>query len=118
MSKKLEILLDAIEKGSFLPISHAYQAYMEERKKLPQQGDMIEVCNYPEGEWEKRKVVGFQTNGNVVTEKENGIICSWKHYRIPTPKKKWKVVKDSHGTLGVLREEHETDLPVITTFED
>jgi hypothetical protein len=123
MSKsKLEILLEEVGKLTLPPLlgdlANAYQAYMEERKTLPQQGDMIEVCNNLEGEWNKSKFVGFQSNGNVVTENENGFICSWKHYRIPTPKKKWKVVKDDVGYYTVDADTATGDLPIITTFED
>lgn len=123
MSKsKLELLIECVKDYAYtfnqLSLSKALKDYMEERKTLPQQGDMIEVCNNLEGEWNKSKVVGFQSNGNVVTENEYGFICSWKHYRIPTSKKKWNVVKNSDGVRFVQLAERSTDLPIITTFED
>jgi hypothetical protein len=95
------------------------QETLEEVALRIYQGDLIEVCNYLEGEWNTRKVVGFQSNGNVVTEKENGVICSWKNYRIPTPKKKWKVVRGNDtGNPYLMPYEQGTTLPIITTFED
>jgi hypothetical protein len=119
---KLDLLLDEVIALNFVtalqPLNNALQDYMEERKTLPRTGDMIEVCNNLEGEWNKSKVVGFQSNGNVVTENEYGFICSWKQYRIPTPKKKWKVVKDSYGFRLIFPQDHPTELPIITIFED
>jgi|688.fasta_scaffold1653392_1 hypothetical protein len=123
MSKsKLEILLEEVGKLTLPPLlgdlANAYQAYMEERKKLPQQGDLIEVKNVENQDWQIRKFIGFKINGEFVTENEFGYVGTWKHYRIPTPKKKWNVVKNSDGVRFVQLAERSTDLPIITTFED
>lgn len=118
MSKsKLEILLEAIEEGAFRGINEAYEAYMEERKTLPQAGQEIEVWDGAERSGYTESFRGFCSNGRVITEIDKKIFV-WKHYRIPTPKKKWKVVKDIKGHLAILSEDYQTDLPIITTFED
>ena len=119
MSKKLEELLEAIEKWNLSEaINKAYNAYMEERKSIPQAGQEIEVRDNERQDWINKRFIGFTKNGEVVTENECGYVGTWKHYRIPTPKKKWKVVKDSYGYRLIFPVEHETDLPIITTFED
>jgi hypothetical protein len=121
MSKsKLEILLDVVLGYTYVHknIADAYQAYMEERKTLPQAGQEIEVSDT--GKWvgRFRKFIGFDSKGGVVVECENGSPYPYNHYRIPTPNKKWKVVKDSYGFRLIFPEDHPTDLPTITTFED
>ena len=119
MSKsKLEILLETIEKWNvFGEVHRAYKAYMEERKKLPQQGQEIDVLDDKRAKLVIQKFIGFTTNGGIVSEDIDGIIHYSHHYRIPTPKKKWKVVKDGIAFI-VVEFNHETDLPIITTFED
>lgn len=138
MSKKLEELLEAIEGGyNSYELADAYQAYMEERKTIPQQGDLIEVRNSEKGEWIIKKFISF-ANGLVIADddpqrggktpercanvgeyfkQQLKYINYWKYYRIPTPKKKWKVVKDGIAFI-VVEFDHPTDLPIITTFED
>jgi len=123
MSKsKLEILLEEVGKLTLPPLlgdlANAYQAYMEERKTLPQAGQEIEVTDHKNQEWVIQKFIGFAEDCRVVTESTNGIIECWKHYRIPTPKKNWKVVKDSYGFRLIFPQDHPTELPIITTFED
>jgi hypothetical protein len=116
---KLEVLLDAIKAWNILKtIDEAYNAYMEERKTLPQAGDEIEIKNVDGQDWQIRKFIGFKKNGEIITENEGGYVGTWKHYRIPTPKKKWKVVKDSDGFRLIFPFDHPTDIPIITTFED
>lgn len=120
MSKsKLEILLEAIEGGyNYSALADAYHSYMEERKSIPQAGQEIEVRDNERQDWINKRFIGFTKNGEVVTENEVGYVGTWKHYRIPTPKKKWKVVKDSYGYRLIFPFDHPTDLPIITTFED
>lgn len=113
---KLEILLEAIEEGAFRGINEAYEAYMEERKTLPQAGQEIEVGDNLSALFEK--FIGFTANGKIATEDSYGIVTVWNNYRIPTPKKKWKVVKDSYGLHLIFPFDYPTDLPIITTFED
>jgi hypothetical protein len=120
MSKsKLEILLEAIDDGGYRAINNAYQAYMEERKTLPQAGQEIEVWDVNRPPLIIHKFIGFTTDGRVVSEDINGVIGYWKHYRIPKPKKKYKVVKDT--LLGFMILPFNTPMPnaeIITTFED
>lgn len=114
---KLELLLEAIKNRSFYTsIEEAYQAYMEERNTIPQAGQDIEVRDNERQDWINKRFIGFTKNGEVVTENECGYVGTWKHYRIPTPKKKWKVVRDGIAFI-VVEFDHETDLPIITTFE-
>ena len=90
MSKKLETLLEAIEVGSWVPIRHAYHAYIEERNTMPQVGQYIEVRDDNEFNWSVRKFAAFAPNGDVITENKYGIVTRWNHYRIPVAKKKWR----------------------------
>lgn len=121
MSKsKLEILLDVVLGYTYVhkDIADAYQAYMEERKKLPQQGDMIEVSDHENIEWVVRKFIAFHNKG-VLVKNASGFAVFYNNYRIPTPKKKWKVVKTHvSNSLFIIPYEQETDCPIITTFED
>ena len=124
MSKsKLELLLEAIKNRSFYTsIEEAYQAYMEERKTIPHAGQEIEVSD-DEQEWVIRKFIAFCPSGRCIAYNEGdkrGATFSypWQHYRIPTPKKKWKVVRHSYSIHLIFPEDYQTDLPIITTFED
>ena len=120
MSKKLDELLEAIERFNLSgAICRAYDAYMEERETLPQVMQEIEVRNNDIGEWLKMKFVGFAEDGRVVTESINGLVSTYIFYRIPTPKKKYKVVKDT--LLGFLILPFNTPMPnaeIIAIFED
>ena len=87
---KLELLLEAIEGFkhclSYRAVNTAYQAYMEERKTIPQQGDLIEVRNSEKGEWIIKKFISF-ANGLVIADDDEAELPDyWKYYRIPTPK--------------------------------
>jgi hypothetical protein len=121
---KLEILLEEAKSLSALydytKLASAYNEYMEERKTIPQPGQEIEVTNFMEwGSTPKiEKFIGFKSDGTVITESECGEVDYWDYYRIPTPKKKWNVVKNSDGIRFVQLAERSTDLPIITTFED
>lgn len=118
---KLEILLEEVGKLEFnigfASLADAYQAYMEERKTIPQQGQEIEVRDNEGEEWVNKIFIGFTTNGLAVTESINFKIYKWHHYRIQTQKKKWKVVKGERFPF-VLLQSDTTDLPTIITFED
>jgi hypothetical protein len=122
MSKKLDELLEAIERFNLSgAICRAYDAYMEESKTIPQPGQEIEVTNSMEwGSTPKiEKFIGFKSDGTVITESECGEVDYWDYYRIPTPKKKYKVVKDT--LLGFMILPFNTPMPnaeIITTFED
>jgi hypothetical protein len=88
---------------------------LEERKTIPQQGDLIEVRNSEKGEWIIKKFISF-ANGLVIADDDEAELPDyWKYYRIPTSKKKWKVVKDGIAFI-VVEFDHPTDLPIITTF--
>jgi hypothetical protein len=116
MSKKLDELLEAINQWNLSEaINKAYNAYLEERMTLPQQGDMIEVRSNVL--WYNERFIGFNSYGKAITEDKHGKITIWDYYRIPTPKKKWKVVKGELFPF-VLLESDITDFPTITTFED
>jgi hypothetical protein len=123
MSKsKLEILLDVVLGYTYVhkDIADAYQAYMEERKTLPQAGQEIEVRHSDKGDWLKREFVAMSPCGRCIAyNKETNCSSFWNYYRIPTPKKKWKVVKTHvSNSLFIIPYEQETDCPIITTFED
>ena len=121
MSKsKLDLLLGAVKAHIYLhsDIQDAYQAYMEERKTLPQSGQIIEVRATDTGEWVKRKFIGFSTTGKVVVESMCGTSIDFNNYRIPTPKKKWKVVRRAGGKPFLVSEEDYIIGDIITTFED
>ena len=124
---KLEILLKAVDNWNidknqrmhYSPaVKNAYNAYMEERKTIPQAGQEIEVWDRNLDIEEVAKFIGFTTDGRVVSENIDGIIDYWYYYRIPTPKKKWKVVRGNSGFPCTFPYDHPTDLPTITTFED
>lgn len=120
----LEKLLNAVDAAKYCSkaMVDAYNAYMEERKRMPQAGQEIEVwdgdnpkhgnSNCPEF------FIGFKNNGNVIVEDSDGTVTEWEHYRIPTPKKKWKVVRATKGDPFVVIESDPIDLPIITIFED
>jgi hypothetical protein len=122
MSKKLEELLEAIKEWNVSEaVNKAYNAYLEERETLPQAGQEIEVTNFMEwGSTPKiEKFIGFKSDGTVITESECGEVDYWDYYRIPTPKKKYKVVKDT--LLGFLILPFDTSMPnaeIIAIFED
>jgi hypothetical protein len=120
MSKALETLLEEIAKHKYNSrgsLWAAYLALMEERKTMPQAGQEIEVSDLRVN-WHVRKLIGFASAGMVVvTEDKNGSITLWKHYRIPVPKKKWKVVIGANGLPFNIPEEDYIAGDIITTFE-
>lgn len=123
MSKsKLDLLLEEVGQMMFsenVKVGAAYQAYMEERRTMPQPGQEIEVTDLEHEPWVKRKFVAMCPTGRFIAYNEEvEISSSWAKMRIPTPKKKWKVVKTASGILELYPDEQYTqDLPIITTFE-
>jgi hypothetical protein len=117
MSKALETLLKTIGSGSsWSKITAAYYFYIEERNTMPQAEQEIEVSD--DGvNWSVRKFAAFAPNGDVITENNTVIVMRWKHYRIPTPKKKWKVVSGANGKPFNILEEDYIAGDIITTFE-
>ena len=120
MSKALETLLKTIGSGSsWSKITAAYYFYIEERNTMPQVGQYIEVRDDETEVWRIRKFIGFTSAGMVVVESERdkytAITCN--HYRIPEPKKKWKVVIGANGLPFNILEEDYIAGDIITTFE-
>jgi hypothetical protein len=115
---KLETLLEAIRNNNNSRIiMEAYFAYIEERKTIPQAGQEIEVLDVVDG-WVKREFVGWCPSGKCLAyNKEHNITAPWKHYRIPVPKKKWKVVIGANGLPFNILEEDYIAGDIITTFE-
>lgn len=119
MSNKLYELLEAIKEWNLSEaINKAYNAYMEERNTILQVGQEIEVRKSEKGEWIIKKFISFTKDGLIIADDDEAELPDyWKYYRIPTRKKKYKVLKGEIFPF-VVAESDTTDLPIITTFED